>query len=120
MIDIMTYLYKYLYYAVMFLGIHSQCADDSSSSTPSRKKGIKLPFQKCIMQVLCVCVCVCMCVHVCMCVCVCACVCMSVHVCMCVCVCVHVCVYKGIDQDSDTDNMVQHDQDQQGVLLTLP
>ena len=116
MIDIMTYLYKYLYYAVMFLGIHSQCADDSSSSTPSRKKGIKLPFQKCIMQVLCVC----MCVHVCMCVCVCACVCMSVHVCMCVCVCVHVCVYKGIDQDSDTDNMVQHDQDQQGVLLTLP
>ena len=33
--------------------------------------------------------------------------------------CVHVCVYKGIDQDSDTDNMVQHDQDQQGVLLTL-
>ena len=80
----------------MFLGIHSQCADDSSSSTPSRKKGIKLPFQKCIMQVLCVC----MCVHVCMCVGVCACVCMSVHVCMCVCVCVHVCVYKGIDQDS--------------------
>ena len=87
----------------MFLGIHSQCADDSSSSTPSRKKGVKLPFQKCIMQILCVCVCMCV----------------RVRVCMCVCVCACVCVYKGIDQDSDTDNMVHHDQDQQGVLLTL-
>ena len=75
---------------------------------PIVKKVLKLPFQKCIMQVLCVCVCVCACV--------CACVC----VCMCVCACVSVCVYKGIDQDSDTDNMVQHDQEQQGVLLALP
>ena len=58
---------------------------------------------------MCVCVCVCVCVHVCAC-----------ALCACVSVCVHVCVYKGIDQDSDTDNMVQHDQDQQGVLLTLP
>ena len=78
---------------------------------PVVKKGIKLPFQKCIMQVLFVCgggACVCACVYVCVC------------VSACVSVCVHVCVYKGIDQDSDTDDMVQHDQDQQGVLLALP
>ena len=93
MIDIMTYLYKYLYYAVMFLGIHSQCADDSSSSTPSRKKGIKLPFQKCIMQVLCVCVCVCACVCMCACVSVCVHVCACLCMCACVSVCVCMCVY---------------------------
>ena len=87
----------------MFLGIHSQCADDSSSSTPSRKKGIKLPFQKCNMQVLCVCVCVCVCVRACACVCVC------------------MCVYtKALTKTvHDTDNMVHHDQDQQGVITLM-
>ena len=57
--------------------------------------------------------CVCACVCACVCVCVCACVSVCVHVCLCVCMCVYT-------KDSDTDNMVQHDQDQQGMLLTLP